>query len=102
MYIVPPPVHGGPPELTGGWPGRFKRQDVACGGAVVSTGWRRAPLAGGPTVRVAIVGSRGTKRPRGTRAGSSLEGKTPAGLVEKFLRIVHGCPFLFACTAQLA
>ena len=31
--------------------------------SVVSTGWRRAPLAGRPTVRVAIVGSRGTKRP---------------------------------------
>ena len=39
---------------------------------------------------------------RGTQVGSSLEGKTPAGLVERFLCIVTGCPFLFACTAQLA
>ena len=23
MYIVPPPVDGGLPEITGGWPGRL-------------------------------------------------------------------------------
>ena len=78
------------------------------GGAVVSTGWRRAPLDGGPTVWVAIVGSGGTKGPLlggpfgGLRAGASPEGNTPAGLVERFLRSVHGCPSLIACTAQLA
>ena len=36
------------------------------------------------------------------QAGASLEGKASAGLVERFLRAVHGFPTLFACTARLA
>ena len=45
------------------------------------------------------AGSLGGQTPQ---AGASLEGKARAGLVERFLREVHGCPSLFACTARLA
>ena len=57
----------------------FNGKTSLVGGAVVSTGWRRAPLVGGLTVWVAIVGSGGTKGPLlggpigGLRAGASLE-----------------------------
>ena len=64
--------------------------------------WLGGPRCGWPSWAPGELKDHCPGNPLGAPGGRLTEGKTPAGLVERFLRSVHGCPSLIACTAQLA